>query len=477
MKSSLLHFSIMLLLFASWGASSTGASELIDLLNGYNVPAECQEFLGHPYDSHGCFHFYPADIYLLYNLIPNLVGLEIKPYNVTPNLDLEAIPWATRFITTKDQIKLQQNLLTLNNTAIIGYPGSNLWVIFYQKKPLFKLKALPGPTKPYYLATTTSPNQISYDHSLSEATTPGKYYIFGRSDDFYTIHYKSTTIIPMWGKIKKGTNGYVFYRNGMAYNVPQEIAYDLTNNFTSQYKYNYFNAQKSESGKIDEAQWASHDFGKYTLFWSQDKHNICNEMAYATGQVCFEQMQYLKDLASALADVTANTQDKFLAHFGEYLEYRKIGAFLSGENNFYLNDPVVTTYLKLMYKQKIPPQEWLQVPPHLRAAYKLYYFPDDMPLTPDEITALSRVGLHLTDKYKIYGLERELFLYKIAADKLILKFSYLRKNFDFFQKIKLAALKDFDNSGIKNTAAKEKILYNMLLKRIYFDTISKEDLR
>jgi len=455
------------------------SSDFLTLINEMNFPNISQEILGHPYDSHGCFHFYPADIYILYSIVPDLAELQVKDYTSTPDVAVSELPWAIEVIKKTADIKYYKELLNNpSNASVVAYPGSEVWIIYNKKVPLFRMKALPGPSKAYYLSyTNPTSSEYTFDPSLSEATTPGKYYIFGRSDDFFTTSYRYTTIVPMWAKIQKTSGGYVYYRKNKAYPVPEIIRIDLEKNYAGRLIYNYFDIKRDASGKIVEAMWGSHDFGKYTIFWSRDKRNVSNEMGYATGEVSFEQKQFIMDLATALSVPSSNKLESFLNNFSGYHEYINLLYFLKGNDSFYLNNPVVTTYLRLMYNQNVTYKEWQGLPPYIRAAYKLYYFPKDYTLDSEEIYSLNKIGINSKDYRKIYGIERELYLYKIAADKLILKFAYLTKNWDYFKQIYSLGQTEFAKAHIDSLKTKEDVFYKILLKRNQFEQISINDLK
>ena len=96
------------------------------MLNRLNVGDISQKMLGFPYDSHGCFHFYPTDIYLLYHIVPDYTILDIKSYKALPPEAYIQTPLAVTRISTKEQLKTYKNMF--NNparTRIEAYPGIN----------------------------------------------------------------------------------------------------------------------------------------------------------------------------------------------------------------------------------------------------------------------------------------------------------------------------------------------------------------
>lgn len=451
-------------------------NNLIKALNSYNINKIEQTFLGYQYDSHGCFHFYPRDIYVLYRIIPKGSLFIINNYKKNAPIKYKRLPLLASKISSTRDIKYYQNLFTNKNFEAKAFPKDDLWVIFHNKKPLFKIKTIGGPKKNYYLSFGADTNKkITFEKSLAHQTTPGTYYFWGGDKDFYTPYYNDTTLLPIGSKISQQYNGsYVYEKKGKTYPLPKSIKEDMKNQCDI-LNFKYYDIKQNKEGRIKEAKWCSNDFGKYVIYWSRDKKSIRSEIGYATGDLLYEEIIFLQDLANALAkgSIKFNKQE-FISSFSDYNNYLSVYDFLYNQNSdINIKNYDVNTYLKMMYRIKVSYKDWEKISPIVRAAYKKYHFPDTS-LKTDELKALKKAGIS-TNIHKIRGIERELNLYKISMDKLLLKFNYLIKEADYYENLS----KMFHKHFAKNTTLqkRQEIIYNLLQKRAIYSTLKQKDLK
>ncbi len=118
----------------------------LDLLNSKNLASYFNDYLGFVYDSHGCLHFTPADIYLLSKTIQPGTTLTIKSYQ-TRQLDfaLENIQYLADLTSSEADLTRHQAVIKQGPTEIVVYPGLDLLFIIVNGSPYAKVKALAGP--------------------------------------------------------------------------------------------------------------------------------------------------------------------------------------------------------------------------------------------------------------------------------------------------------------------------------------------
>ena len=146
MKRSVLLL-IIILLFA--GVSTAQERyESLEIVNSTNWVKIFDNWLGHLYDSHGCLHFTPTDIYLLYRTMPPGIPMTVKKYLLKegePSFSVESVPYLSDKTDTAQDI--EKHALTFKNykTEIVVYPSLKLLIIMVNGYPYAKVRALPGP--------------------------------------------------------------------------------------------------------------------------------------------------------------------------------------------------------------------------------------------------------------------------------------------------------------------------------------------
>ena len=117
----------------------------LELINATDWTGWFDKTLGYLYDSHGCLHFTPTDIYLLYKTIPAGIPLTVKKYKLKegePPYPLAKIPYLSEKIKSQDDIK-KVNLTFKNyKTELVMYPSLNQLVIMVKGYPYAKVYAL-----------------------------------------------------------------------------------------------------------------------------------------------------------------------------------------------------------------------------------------------------------------------------------------------------------------------------------------------
>ncbi|KPJ66885.1 hypothetical protein AMJ44_07745, partial [candidate division WOR-1 bacterium DG_54_3] len=95
MKRSIFILTCFLLLFSSVSLAEKNY-ESLKTINSFSWAKWFDQTLGFIYDSHGCLHFSPSDVFLLYKTIPAGIPLKIKKYQLKKNeppFPIEKVPY------------------------------------------------------------------------------------------------------------------------------------------------------------------------------------------------------------------------------------------------------------------------------------------------------------------------------------------------------------------------------------------------
>ncbi|MFA5113908.1 MAG: hypothetical protein WC529_06415 [Candidatus Margulisiibacteriota bacterium] len=321
------------------------------LLNGTNLADFIGDHLGFLYDSHGCLHFTPSDIYLLVRTVPKGAKLTIKSYNQRTLPDgYAAAPVFRKLVTTRGDVNKYADMFKKGNARLVVYPGLGQLFVLVGDQPLVKMKTSPGPAQDYRLVFSADPDgRIGWDSSLSTPTDPGDYKILGTTAHYLSNAYRDITIVPFGGWLVKQKGNWVFQNDDRKwYQAPGFIANDLNQPYGQQTE-NYLDINLDKQGKITGARWAGNDFGKYALLWTVDGRNRYPELGYCEGQLLYEQSVLIKDLAQLLTVPGPDSLEACIAGNENFKLYRAVHDFLvsSGEVAAASLDPVSCSYVKL----------------------------------------------------------------------------------------------------------------------------------
>ena len=233
------------------------AYESIDLLNKFNLASYFDDYLGFVYESHGCLHFTPSDIYLLAKTIPPGTELNILKYNY-PFISDKSVPFFADIAT--NDLKYFDRTKTVINV----YPSQGILEIKVDNKPYAYVKTLAGPEYDFLMPYEIKKGQpIKWDFMLSGPTDPGKYYVLRSTNHYISNAYYQNTVVPFGAWIVKKNGKWLFEKNGKWYQLPQNIINDINRPYEKQI-YNYYDISSNAR------RYAGHDFGKYVLLWTKD---------------------------------------------------------------------------------------------------------------------------------------------------------------------------------------------------------------
>jgi hypothetical protein len=432
-------------------ALSSGAlaatAESLALLNGTNLADFIGNHLGYLYDSHGCLHFTPSDIYLLVKTIPKGARLTIKHYGDKTLPDgYAAAPVFRLVVNSQEDVNKYANIFKQGKARLIVYPGLSRLFIVVADKPLVQMRTSPGPAQNYRLVFAADPDgDIHWDSSLSTPTDSGNYTILGTTAHYLSNAYRDITIVPFGGWLVKQQGRWVFQNDDRQwYQAPAFIADDLGQPYGQQDN-NYLDVNLDKQGKISAARWAGNDFGKYALLWTTDGRNRYPELGYCEGQLLYEQSALIKDIAQLLTQPGADSLDACVAGNENFKVYRDVYNFLasSGEAISDKLDPVSCSYVKLGNGFKLTAADRANINPRVEQAFRerkqdqqdlgLYNFVRDYDnvfdknagwytMVRDNWVLLSDLRAKLRRDYSAYGLyspeNRALALERFLNDRL-----------------------------------------------------------
>ena len=106
------------------GLAQDASYESLDLINGRHWAKYLDDLLGYPYDSHGCLHFTPSDIYILYQTLPDGIPLTIKKYKLgrnEPPFNVDKIPYLIDMTKTVEALDRHRATFKAYKTELLVY--------------------------------------------------------------------------------------------------------------------------------------------------------------------------------------------------------------------------------------------------------------------------------------------------------------------------------------------------------------------
>ena len=464
MKKLSISIAVLLLFGASIFASEVNYSS-ISILNSSNLAVMFEKYLGYLYDSHGCLHFTPSDIYLLTETVPKSIPLEIRDYSGTkPEFDLAKVPFFNNSVMSKDDIKYYRQLFGKNKTKIIAYPSWNRLVIVANGKPVVQTRMLAGPQNSLRLPMYLQENgQIIWDPISAGPTDTGTYSILAPVKDYISFTYRDNTLIPFGATISKRGKSWYYKRGQKQYKVPANVEYDLSlpENLRT---YNYFNIMKDPQGNVRSLKWGSHDFGKYVLLWTNDGKRFYPEMAYAEGELCFEQSLLIEDLAKILSYPGNDDFDELISKNDNFAFYKELYDFTDskGKKMSPRIDPENAAYYKIYNGLALTPTERSYLNPRIIDAYKRVKT-KDLPLI-------------WISREQTLGLYAYLKMNSLVFEKYANFYGLIKKDREFWGKLRAAFKEDMKRSGILSSENQKDIIEDMMTRRLEFDTFGSSDI-
>jgi hypothetical protein len=432
-------FGLLCLVLISSIAIAEEGYQSIKLINSTDWVKYFDNALGYRYDSHGCLHFSPSDIYLLYKTIPAGIPLTVKKYKLKkndPSFPVDKIPFLRDKIKSPQDMKKQALMFKNYKSKIVVYPSLNLFFIFVNNYPYAKVKALAGLPYNYLMAYDVQKGKpIKWDFMLSTPTDAGEYKVLRTTDHYLSSAYYKNTIVPYGAWIKKIKGRWFYQKKGKWHKLPDHIIADLARNDSERF-YNYFDLHVDSQRNITAARYAGHDFGKYVLLWTKDGKNHYPEMGYTAGELLYEQIILVKDLVHLLTVAGPDDFDSVIAQNANFKYYQELS---DPKKRRELLDPILSD-------------------PRVAKAYKEY--------------KEGRLPRNKSARRKALGLYQYYHVNSLIIDKQVGWYDSFKKDWELFKKLRISLRKDFDQMGVLSIENRQNILENWLTDRLEFKSVA-----
>ena len=460
MKRYIQYLLLLVFIVIFWGSAYAGTYESISLINSTNFAKYFDDYLGYPYESHGCLHFTPSDIYLLVKTIPNGTPLRIKKYDIDNDdihFSVTGVPYLRDITNNPQDIEKHAQIFKNKPTKIIVYPSLNKLYVVVNGNPYAQMDVLAGPASELLMAFDVRKGKaVDWDFMLTTPTDPGNYTVLRSTSHYLSSSYYKSTVIPFGSWILMKDGKWVFQKGNDWYRVPQHIINDMRRP-SGKRLYNYYDISNDEKGKIKAARWAGHDFGKYVLLWTKDGKTFYPEMGYAAGELLFEQVMFIKDLVHLLTIPGQDDFDACISQSRSFSFSKEIYEFVTSKGEF------------------VPKQ----VQAELLSYYKLY---NGFELSADDFQRIDSRLLKAFDEYKNNRLPRKktarrkalglVYFLKINSeviDKEAGRYGKLKRDWEFWKELRIKMKNDFDEMGVLAVENRQNIVEGWLNDRLEFE--------
>jgi hypothetical protein len=449
-----------LVLFILFAATATAEDYPgLNAINQKNWAYYFTDYLSYLYESHGCLHFTPSDIYLLTHTVPKGAPLDIRPYGDTKlNFDTETLPFFSELANAPDDVQRIKAQFASSPPYLFVYPGLQRMYIFVNDKPYAQLITQPGPAKEYIMAQTVDPaGSIAYDTLPTTPTDAGGYKILRSTDHYISNAYYLTTVVPFGAWIEK-VGGKWAYKSGDKWvAIPDNIVADLALPY-GENKYNYYDINLDKDQKITAARWAGNDFGKDVLLWTKDGKNYYPEMGYAEGQLLFEQVALVRDLAEILTKPGSDEIESLVSQNYNFSTYRDLAAFIESKGQVQPDslDPTACSYYRLFNNLELSDQDYAQLNDKLidaMAAWRNNQYP-----------------IFRKSKQKMLGLYQYLKQNNLLMAKHANFYTQLKSDWAYFADLRAKLREDFEKFNIYDPFNQQVIVTKYLSDRLEFKT-------
>lgn len=424
----------------------------VDLINSTNWVKYFDGLLGYPYDSHGCLHFSPSDIYLLYKTIPPGLPLTIKGYKLRES-DLsfvpDKVPYLADLTAGPQDVEKHAALFKTYKTEIVVYPSLNLLFILVNGALYARVKALAGLPFEY---------QLPADPVLLTPTDPGEYTVLGVTDHYLSATYYENTIIPFGAWLKKINGAWFYQENGKWYKLPANVTADLARP-AGERNYNYYDLNVDGSGELTAARYAGHDFGKYALLWTADGKNRYPELGYAAGELVFEQIMLVKNLVYLLTVPGPDDFETCAAQNSDFMFYKALSEFKTSRGKVVPAgiDPILLSYYRLFNGYDLSDEDSKRMDPRMVKAFSEY----------NE----NRLPREKQARQEALGHYEYLRINSLLLDKQAGWFEKVKADWEMLRDLRVKLRADFERLGIMSLENRQNIVENWLNERLEFKKV------
>ena len=426
-------------------------------INKTNWATYFNDYLGYVYDSHGCLHLTPADIYLLTRTVQPTTPLRIKPYSLGADdlpASFKSAPYLADLTNGPDDLKKHTEAFRNRTTSLIVYPALNKLFIKIDGQAYAQVKAMAGPKEKFLMVFDVS-KDIQWDFWVTTPTDPGPYEILRSTDHYLSNAYYKSTVVPFGAWIVKQKNKWFYKKSGKFVALPNYIAADILRP-AAQQQYNYYDIHANTKGQIVAARWAGHDFGRQVLLWTTDGKNHYPEMAYAAGQLVYEQIMLVKDLVHLLTVPGNDDFNAVVAQNKNFVYYQHIAEFVDSSSKVVSGDidPAARAYYKLYNNLYLTRADYKLIDSRVLKAFKEY--------------RENRLPRGYLARQKALGL----YHYLQVNDQIFKKQAHwhnkLKKDWSFWRKLRQDLRADFKKMGVLSQENRQNILEHWFTERLEF---------
>lgn len=437
--------------------SISGGYQSKSLLNNTNFASYFRSYLGFLYDSHGCLHFTPSDIYLLYKTVPKGTPLIIKPYSdKDPGFQDSGIAFFDDAVMNEKDVEYYASVFSYFRTAVVVYPSLSRLYIYVDGKPFVKVLTHAGP--PYYFAMledVVKGGPLGRDFMTATPTDPGRYSILGKTDFYRSPTYPQMTAMPFGAYLKNDRGAWYYKKNGRFFRAPAFIQEDLGRNDEDR-EYNYYDIEINNKGDIVSARWGGHDFGKYVVTWTGDGRSKYPEIGYCSGQLLFEQHNLVSQIADILTMPGTDDLDELVRKNAAFSSYNDAFDFVSSSGASGHLIPEEAAFYRLFHGIPLTSQDRKTLDPRLADAYRIF-----------------KSGNLPKDRQKrqdVLSLYNYLRVYNETIKKNALWYSMLKRDWGIWGNLRRKLTEDFDKSSFPREKRKSAV-EDWLNRRLEFKTV------
>lgn len=436
--------------------------KIVPALNDYNFGVLLNEILGNLYRSHGCLHTSPRNILFLYELLPLNTKMNIRPYSELVSEETFAgLPFLTDLVNYRDDLEaLKVKLADPRQVAITVYPATGLWIIKLNGQPLAKLSVLGGPKEKMYLVEERDElGRPVFQDSLMYPTTPGSYYFFRKTKNYFSNLYQSTTTIPQGGALENREGDWYYQTaNGDWRAVPPDIQLDLELPGDKQ-TYTYYDQVTNASGEVVAAKWGSQPFGIYAIQTTKDHKSAWPELIHSSGDLIMEERSLINDLILVLT-APYDALDDCVAADPSFTLYHACASFVADPARTDLIGTAEAAGYKLYYGLSLSSAEAASLPPDSIAAMKSARHEK---LSAADEQALAGAGA--ANRQKLLGLQFEVYEYVVTIEKYAHHYETLRRRWGELSGLRRALLQDFNEFVLKDPELFHDFMRELMLRR------------
>jgi hypothetical protein len=238
--------------------------------------------------------------------------------------------------------------------------------------------------------------------------------------------------------------------------VPQFIQDDLTQVEDNRY-YSYFDPSYNDNGELVSIKWVGNDFGKYVITWTKDGRNRYPDIGYCAGQLLFEQLTLVGQIADILTKTGSSEFDGLAANSRVFSQCKNTYNFVSTSGRQGSLMPAEEAFCRLYNGIPLTSRDSEVLDPRLKNAYDLYRSGD--------------LPKNRRDREDVISLYNYLRIYNETIVKQANWYKKLKDDWSFWGALRESLTLDFDTEGIP-PGARKKIVEGWINDRLEFRTIN-----